>query len=599
MTADMLLVPFLPQKQPSSSQCDRPDLFSSDSPLKTEQSGLPQGHKHENFLTTLKKLLLDRNPSKGSRQAVPHAETPPAKTNQYPENDHVIDLASAGNDALLDIINLFVHDEVQINDDTNVAVGLKELAALLGEMGSNGSSAERMLLPGGELTAENLSRPVGLDQKRLTVLKQILAEIQTHDFKPGNDLSKGSQLRLLVANILAADTTGHSLGNSKDGLISEQTGGPVDLASWAKGISQGQENATTVKGDQPAKMDSTEKPAELFPSMTRPATGTENISNSKASGSLKGAESFSVPLLSESTEKTGTVKQDAHMRATVTIEPVRESSGSQKMSAQGPVNDSEIGMPVKADNYNRNTPHGQPLISPDGRSPSGGEQRQDTSLTNDYAPVSKLGNDTQVEKDNPLKIDIVPGNDTGSKVVKSEAGTNDGGQLGSQTQSSEKAHVTALSPKETEAGSREFRNQTMEQIVRRAVVQVRDGQHEARIDLKPDFMGHVRMQVITENQQVTVRILTEFGFVKDMIENNIQQLKADLQQQGLDVDKLDVSVSRDSNGNKHQQENAAHTRSFSRGDKSGDHENASEGHPEEKQRFMARSEGLPTVDYFA
>jgi flagellar hook-length control protein FliK len=386
----------------------------------------------------------------------------------------------------------------------------------------------------------------------------------------------------------------------KDGLSPAQTGGgPIDLASWAKGASLGQENATTVKGDQTAKMDSTEKPAEFFSSMTRSVTETENTFNSKASGSLKGAESFSGTLLSERHEKTGTVKQDTDMRATVTIEPVRESNGSQKMSTQGPVNDSEIEIPVKDGKYNRSTLHSQSPISTDGRGPSGGQQRQETSLTNDHSPVSKLVNDTPVEKDNPIKIDIVSGNDTGSKVFKLEAGTNDGGQLGPQTQPSEKAHETAFAPKETEAGPREFRTQTMEQIVRRAVVQVRDGQHEARIDLKPDFMGHVRMQVITENQQVTVKILTEFGFVKDMIENNIQQLKADLQQQGLDVDKLDVSVSRDSNNNKHQQENAAHARSFSPRDKSSDRGNDGEEQPEHKQRSMARAEGSPTVDYFA
>jgi len=139
----------------------------------------------------------------------------------------------------------------------------------------------------------------------------------------------------------------------------------------------------------------------------------------------------------------------------------------------------------------------------------------------------------------------------------------------------------------------------MEQIVRRAVIQVRDGQHEARIDLKPDFMGHVRMQVITENQQVTVKILTEFGFVKDMIENSIQQLKADLQQQGLEVDKIDVSVSRDSQGNKHQQGNAEHAKNPQRKEKSSEHANDREGQPERPNRSPLRAEGLATVDYFA
>ena len=94
MTADMLLVPVLPQKQPSSFQCDRPDLFSSDSSLKNEQPGLSQGDKNENFLTTLKKLSLDRYPPEESRQAVPAPGTPSAKTDQYPENEQVIDLVS-------------------------------------------------------------------------------------------------------------------------------------------------------------------------------------------------------------------------------------------------------------------------------------------------------------------------------------------------------------------------------------------------------------------------------------------------------------------------------------------------------------------------
>jgi flagellar hook-length control protein FliK len=139
----------------------------------------------------------------------------------------------------------------------------------------------------------------------------------------------------------------------------------------------------------------------------------------------------------------------------------------------------------------------------------------------------------------------------------------------------------------------------MEQIVRRAVIQVRNGQHEARIDLKPDFLGHVRMQVITENQQVTVKILTEFGFVKEMIENNIQQLKADLQHQGLEVDKLDVSVSRDANSNKHQQENMEHARNRHRENKSGDRGNTREEQEKQTDRSAPRAPGVSTVDYFA
>jgi flagellar hook-length control protein FliK len=53
------------------------------------------------------------------------------------------------------------------------------------------------------------------------------------------------------------------------------------------------------------------------------------------------------------------------------------------------------------------------------------------------------------------------------------------------------------------------------------------------------------MQIITESQQVTVRILTEYPMVKELIENNLQQLKSELQNHGLEIDELDVSVEDD------------------------------------------------------
>jgi hypothetical protein len=84
-----------------------------------------------------------------------------------------------------------------------------------------------------------------------------------------------------------------------------------------------------------------------------------------------------------------------------------------------------------------------------------------------------------------------------------------------------------------------------DQIVQRAAVQVKNEQGEMRIDLKPEVLGHVRLQIVTDNQLVTVRILTELPIVRDLIENNIQQLKSDLQQQGLQVERIEVAVADD------------------------------------------------------
>jgi hypothetical protein len=298
-------------------------------------------------------------------------------------------------------------------------------------------------------------------------------------------------------------------------------------------------------------------------------------------------ENSQVPLQSESGEKIAVTKPQSDMQAAA------ESNGATKDAK-----DPEL-VPGEASVSNRVAGGSRSPAAAGNESRSGGAPPVENSLTGESSSVSKLINDVQIEKDSPLKGDIGPADEAGGKVVKLEAGTNDSGQLTSQNQPFDKTLESASAPKEAEAAQRELRTQTMEQIVRRAVIQIKDGQHEARIDLKPEFMGHVRMQVITENQQVTVKILTEFGFVKDMIENNIQQLKADLQQQGLDVDKVDVSVSRDAQGNKQQQENSEHAKSLRPEDKSSDRGDDREGQPERPDRPPLRAEGLSTVDYFA
>ena len=153
---------------------------------------------------------------------------------------------------------------------------------------------------------------------------------------------------------------------------------------------------------------------------------------------------------------------------------------------------------------------------------------------------------SQLAKENHMRMDAAMSDELGGKVTKVDAGANDNGLLSSQNQTAEKAFEATSPSRQTDTGQDSLRTQTLDQIVRKAVIYMRNGQHEAKIDLKPEFLGHVRMQVTTDNHQVTVKILTEFGFVKDMVENNIHQLKADLQQQGLNVDKLEVSVSHDS-----------------------------------------------------
>lgn len=81
------------------------------------------------------------------------------------------------------------------------------------------------------------------------------------------------------------------------------------------------------------------------------------------------------------------------------------------------------------------------------------------------------------------------------------------------------------------------------QIVERASLTADGG--EMRIELKPEFLGPLKIRVATENHQVALKIVTSQPMVKEMIESQIHLLKNDLGLQGLHIDKVDVSVARD------------------------------------------------------
>ena len=541
MTTDLSFMPTLPQKPPSSMQCDKAGSASPEPFSEPKSPGSSRGGKQESFLATLRKVSQDRNSSERSRQSASTAAARSEKTDQPPKDEQGGDNAPVDDDTLNDIISLLGNDEASLNDETQLAADLNQLIALLEELGLMDSSGERMLRSGAEGALKNISNPAEEGQGSLAALKQLIGAIPPTDLKPGNDLPPVlERLRQLIANQLAADN-GHDPSASKKGLQMDQL--------------PGQESVASIKGALAGEGGGAEKPVEMLAAMTRPTVETETVSKEPAS--MKTVENSQIPPEKNETEMAG-----------------------------------------KAGEANRNGRFSRMLAAAEGGQRSGSEPLQENSLTGDSSPISKFINDLQGNKENPLKVDPGLADDAGSKVVKLEAGTHDSGQLTSQSQTFDKALESASGPKEAEAAQRAFRTSTMEQIVRRAVIQVRDGQHEARIDLKPEFLGHVRMQVITENQQVTVKILTEFGFVKDMIENNIQQLKADLQQQGLEVDKLDVSVSRDANGNK-EQESTEHAKNLQHEDKSSDGGDTQEKQREHPERSDLSAEGLSTVDYFA
>jgi flagellar hook-length control protein FliK len=107
------------------------------------------------------------------------------------------------------------------------------------------------------------------------------------------------------------------------------------------------------------------------------------------------------------------------------------------------------------------------------------------------------------------------------------------------------------------------------------------------------------MHVISENQQVAVRILVEHGFVKDMIESNLDQLKAAMQQQGLEVDKLEVRVSCNPEDSGSSKEKLAHGRAGPGHADRRKNDNQKDRQPDESGQPPQTVNLAAAIDYFA
>ena len=101
----------------------------------------------------------------------------------------------------------------------------------------------------------------------------------------------------------------------------------------------------------------------------------------------------------------------------------------------------------------------------------------------------------------------------------------------------------------------------LNQIVDKAALHFKNGASEVRIELKPEFLGRVRMQIAAGNRQVVVKIMAELPAVREILESQLAQLKTELQNQGVTVDKLEVSVFSDSDEKSRQWQQADSSKS--------------------------------------
>jgi flagellar hook-length control protein FliK len=110
------------------------------------------------------------------------------------------------------------------------------------------------------------------------------------------------------------------------------------------------------------------------------------------------------------------------------------------------------------------------------------------------------------------------------------SGTMRAGEAGSSPNAGRVNH-SAAQPKEF-----------VSQLAERIQVQLRDGNREIRIQLKPASLGRLEIRVETTNAGIIARITAESSNVKTYLENNLQLLQQNLQDQGLRADRIQIFV---------------------------------------------------------
>jgi flagellar hook-length control protein FliK len=565
----------------------------------------PKGDR-DHFLTTLKQVTRDRVPTKRPEPTVESRLNKPTAG----VGGSKIDGSSDHEAAQVGTSTQTGQDEQP--DPMTTEWNLAALTKLLESMGFR-NATETSDLP-------NMVDANPADNDLITAIESLIARLQQHQFGLTADLKAGlADLQQFVTTALRpADgvfgqglwpsqvsdlaqinqwlnglTAGLQAQGENFGLLSGEGTTGVNscgaIAAQAAGSAETMVNSLTLNGSSPGTVtsQSTEHSAVLPQSENRSEADPKLSSDSQAAVAKINHDSKAAPAAENAAaqahktkEQMGSGSDPQHASRTVVSGRITTAPDPDKAGMRDAAS-------VKSRASTGPDPAAVKMSESQIQSASGAE------------PLSKVFQETQLVKGGIVMVASGATEEAVGKVINTEAGSNDNGLLNSAGHSMGKAAEPATVQKEIKADQSDLRNQTLDQIVRKAAIHLRNGQHEARIELKPDFLGHIRMQVISASHQVTVKILAEHGFVKDMIESNIHQLKADLQQQGLEVDKLEVTVSRDSEDSGNYKDKLAQSKTRSN---NGDWQNEDPPAKEKKRENTApvrTADGAATVDYFA
>jgi len=143
-----------------------------------------------------------------------------------------------------------------------------------------------------------------------------------------------------------------------------------------------------------------------------------------------------------------------------------------------------------------------------------------------------------------------------AKADATGAQTKESNLLTLNNQPQEKSPEIMSPSKDSDLLQKPLQTEIIKQVIDKTAMHLNAGRTVIRIALTPESLGHLRLQITTENQQVMLKVMTEGPLVKEIIESNINQLKSALHVHGLQIDDFDVFVAHDSDQQRGGYENA-------------------------------------------
>jgi flagellar hook-length control protein FliK len=88
-----------------------------------------------------------------------------------------------------------------------------------------------------------------------------------------------------------------------------------------------------------------------------------------------------------------------------------------------------------------------------------------------------------------------------------------------------------------------FASELSDFVVKNMRITLANGLSEAKISLAPEHLGHVDVKITVHNGQVVAQFMADSAAGKEMLESQIVQLRANLQNQGVQVERIEVTQS--------------------------------------------------------